>query len=519
MSNQKVEKTSKNTVWKFASNHLNVALMSSMGIIATKELLGKKYYKDSLSLFDGYIPVFKKVPISIWEYSIQEDKDTLKPCLLNFKKDLIQHLIQQGVIQLPALVQGQWQILDIHNDDFSRVELLLIPAPIALSQVDYIVFHSTEEQKIFHERMQDSVNSVLLTTKVLSREFEQKNNHVFELYQEDYLNGQIFPISTQVNYAFANAIVAVINHLMILLNTNQKASQLFEYIKFGHLLNEQHDKQDQLLIEVADWVRSSGEHLPDSAVGDVFIKLCTNLIIYKNNLNYASAKDIILVSLNEISSQNEQSRIFVDELKNYLQFSNSSLDELLEKYPRTLQRAIILFIARENVLELWQKVGIYHSQIEPLEMLLASILFAISRGWQGFSTAFKQYGGQYNLDMMQQLMSELSRNIRIDSNQTAMNRITMPLEQVWKGTYKGKLKNDIIALIHHCELDCAEDELILPEGVELMARAGKIVIKTKAQSVKVNTLINEEKFLTYLSSLDWFDFEKDKFLQKLNIKK
>lgn len=503
-----------NTVWKFATNHLNVALILSIGIIPSANILGKKYYKDGLSWFDGYIPVFKKVPHMALDEAIEEDDKTLKPCVISFKKGLINHMVHQGFTELPALFNGSWSLMNITDDNINAVEALLIPAPISLAYVDKVLFKDIHHKQIFEDRILDGVNGLFLKSQVSAKEFAHKGNQHLAYYQSKDLIGHIPAVPS--NFEVANAITAVINHLAMLSITNPMADKLLMSLKGGDVVFDLEDKNDQLLSEIALWIRQLGVYEPTSSTGKVFIRLCHELIGHKHNMNYASPKDIILVTLEELSKNNEQSLNFIENLKNYLQFSNHSLDQLLDQYPRALQRAIILFIAKDDVLEVWNKVGIYRD-LEPFEVLLASILFAVSRGWQGLAREFKDYAN--HALPMQNMLASFTKNISIQNYPQVIDEFDLPLLGVWQGNYKGKLKQTVLALIEHYGLDCAEDEIILPEGVQLHAKAGRIVVKTKAQSIKINTIIDESKFLAYLSSLNWFDFEQDKVLQKLTAKK
>lgn len=508
--------TMSNVAWKFASNHLNMALISSIGMIPSASILQKKYYKDSLSWFDGYIPVFKKVPDAALEDVIEEEKNILKPCVVLFKKNLIDTLKVQGVTELPALINGNWQIIATNDKEISKVDMLLLPAPISLSNVDKILFKNQEDKMVFDDRLADSNNSsgLSLISKVSEKEFFGNNKHSIQYYQTKGLFDVRQP--SPLNFDMANAMVSIINHLVILSATNQNADKLLTYIKSGQSFFDGEDKNTSLLLEIGDWIRTLGKSTPISNTGTVFITLCQKLILHKHDFNYASYKDIVLVSLEELSNNNEQSLDFVKTVRRYLQFSNHSVQHLLEQYPQHLRRAIILFVSKDDVLELWNKIGIYNA-VESFDMLLASILFAVSKGWQGLSREFKFYAN--NLMPMQNLLVLFSKNISIQINPSAISSLNLPLEGVWQGNYQGRLKKTVISLITHYQLDCASDEFLLPEGVELNARGGKILIKTKAHSIKISTIIDEPKFLEYLSGLNWFDFKQDEVLQRLLSKK
>lgn len=81
--------TKKPVTWHIATNHLNLAYMTSIGMVPPISFLGNKYYHDCLAWFGDYIPLFNTVPQNIHEYNIDEDKRILKPCVLTLKKILL----------------------------------------------------------------------------------------------------------------------------------------------------------------------------------------------------------------------------------------------------------------------------------------------------------------------------------------------------------------------------------------------------------------------------------------------
>lgn len=99
MSGKKI-KSAKDITWKFVTNHLNTALVSAIGMIPSSHVLGKKYYKDSLSLFDGFVPLFAQVSQSMWQDSISEEPKHPKTLSCNVKKIFYQHFDRADTARL-----------------------------------------------------------------------------------------------------------------------------------------------------------------------------------------------------------------------------------------------------------------------------------------------------------------------------------------------------------------------------------------------------------------------------------
>lgn len=506
-------KTKKATTWHIATNHLNLAYMTSIGMVPPVSFLGSKYYHDCLAWFGDYIPLFKKIPQNVHEYNIDEDKRTLKPCTLTLKKSFIDELIKRQIKELPAFINGAWQMIDIHHDELNGAEVILVPTPISLSDVDGVVFKNIDDENIFQERLLNSANSLSLPIKKANEKlFNQKNT------QDDvgaYQNlGLLFrlPPLEPLNQNLANAITAIINHLMILSNTNQKAGQLLNYIHHGGSLFDSNDKDDVLLQDIGNWVRHSGKYQTMSNVGQVVLQLIEALIVHKNNTEFASKKDIVLQTLAQISS-NEQSLAFVEEIKEYLRFTNASTDDLLRKYPKPLQRSVILFISRDDVLELWQKTGIYTSELGEIDMLLASLLFAVATGWQGLSKEFKCYADKQNYS--QKLFTQLAQNMTIVSGLTNAQEIKTPLSDIWFGNFNKSMQKLLVLINDRENLNLVTYEIVLPEDIALSAKGGKVIIKTAGKKPKTNDVIDEKGFWAYFRQMSWLDFDKDRELQSM----
>lgn len=505
-------KTKRSTTWHIATNHLNLAYMTSIGMVTPVSFLGNKYYHDCLSWFGDYIPLFNKIPQNVHEYNVDEDRRTLKPCILTLKKSFIADLTKRQIKELPAFIKGTWQMIDIHTDDFDSVEVLLVPAPISLSDIENVIFKSINDENVFLERLSNSANSLPLPIKKANEKlFARKNTHEIEIFQNLGLLGEL-PSLEPLNQDLANAITAIINHLMILSNTNQKAGQLLNYIHNGNSYFDLNDKDDVLLQEIGNWVRHSGKYQTMSNVGQVVLQLIEALIVHKNSTEFASKKDIVLHTLAQISS-NEQSLAFVEEIKEYLRFTNASTDDLLKKYPKPLQRSVILFVSRNDVLELWQKTGIYASELGEIDMLLASLLFAVATGWQGLSKEFKCYANKQHHS--QKLFTQLTQNMTIVSGLTNAQEIKTPLSDIWFGNFNTSMKQLLLLINDRENLNLVTYEIVLPEDIALSAKGGKVIIKTASKKPKINDVIDEKGFWRYFKQMSWFDFDKDRQLQSM----
>lgn len=504
MTGTKNTKLAKDTVWKMATNHLNLLMMSAMGIVPASSWLGHKYYQDSLAWADGFILVFKKVPQSILAQSTQEDPQTLKPCVVSFKKGMTDKLMTRQVL---ALSRGAWQPIDIDNQDMSDVECLLLPAPVSLSWVDYVGFADKSAQASFMERVGDSANALPLPSKVKPADFKpSKQDRAYHLVQNE--RPEQAQLATLPNhYELANALTAMVNHLMILANTNVQAVWALDYLKTG-----QTNQLDGLLVEICTWIRQLGIAGGLSNTANAFVHLLGALIEHKNNRNFASAKDVVLYSLRELSQGSEQSLAFVGELEGFVRLFDISTDALLGKYTKPLQRALILFVSRDDVLGLWQQEGIYSTTLNPIDVLLASLLFAADRGWQGLPRAFKLYAD--NTTASQDLFTQMIQGVSIAQDARHVQAISAPLQTVWTSNHYRSKTAMLVKLINTYGWDCAKDELVIDGSAIITAKGGKTVITALPNSIELKTVIDIPLLREHLSKLGWLDFKTCQAMQK-----
>ena len=155
--------------WRFATNHQNLMYMLAAGLFLPSKGFGKKYYQDTLSLVDGWIPFFpSSVPAEVIEHCTSESK-ILRPSIVEV--DLSK---TSGVF--PALKGGSWVQLDFIQDDFSDVDCILMPAPLPLSIIKEIKFRSPAEVKEFKKGEKDFGNVPLEDFKLKSKgpDFKKK---------------------------------------------------------------------------------------------------------------------------------------------------------------------------------------------------------------------------------------------------------------------------------------------------------------------------------------------------------
>ena len=127
--------------WFMPTNTDNLRMIIAQGLISSP--IGfKKYYKDTLDIFPGYIVLFKnEIQPNILKYVSNEVED-MSVCILEFDFDSI-----IGIFK--TIIEGE--LVDCTREDIqnNEVDIVLILAPLPLSCISHVLFSETTEKKSF----------------------------------------------------------------------------------------------------------------------------------------------------------------------------------------------------------------------------------------------------------------------------------------------------------------------------------------------------------------------------------
>jgi len=127
--------------WFMPTNTDNLRMIIAQGLISSPHGF-KKYYKDTLDLFPGYIVLFKnEIQPNILKYVSSEVED-MPVCILEFDFDSI-----TGIFK--TIIEGE--LVDCTREDIqnNEVDIVLILAPLPLSCISQVLFSETKEKKLF----------------------------------------------------------------------------------------------------------------------------------------------------------------------------------------------------------------------------------------------------------------------------------------------------------------------------------------------------------------------------------
>ena len=111
--------------WLFATNHLNMLYMLSMGVLTGPAGFRGKHYADPSGDVPGWIPLFRgEVPVAVLERCTSEDPKTLHACMAEIDVTLL-----TGTIQLITR-EGEVVSTELPSDATASGAMMLVPAPL-----------------------------------------------------------------------------------------------------------------------------------------------------------------------------------------------------------------------------------------------------------------------------------------------------------------------------------------------------------------------------------------------------
>lgn len=510
--------------WMFATNHLNLMMILAIGMLPEPERLGKKYYVDSLNIHEGWIPLFsKKIPTDILNYGISEDPDLLKPCIAEIT---LQSPTIQSITKLPALINNSWHLLNTQHDDFSQVECLLVPAPLPLTMITKVLFRSKEERKEFISRINEVQNvDFTFNQGVMANQFRPNKRKTVSdsltvanlrtLNSNSEVASLLTPLAspeqpTKKHYGLANSISAVIAYLSILANSNDKALATLQNLRGSTgSATEVLLPLDSILVDFCDWCRQGGNDNAVSITNDTFLRIIATLINNKDNTQFASPKDIIIAELTDIAQHTDASMQFIEDLKNLVSFPDETVDSLLKRYGRPLQRSIILLFNKESFDDL---IIIDKSWVTELDIVMSSILFGITQGWQALSVEKKTYAGMDNF--ASKMMSHLTHNLTLLGASSPVHELPKPVREVMLSRNWTKAQTEAATtLAKYQQWDCVETTITLPPHAFLTSKNAKVCVSIKGDDYKIDTRVNQPEFLANMLTLIYLPADQEKMMR------
>ncbi|MBK1735379.1 hypothetical protein CKO15_08800 [Halorhodospira abdelmalekii] len=442
--------------WHFVTNNMNLQFMLAAGMIMPPAGFMDKHYKDTLSDFPGFIPLFlNSVPKAALEAAASE-RSHLIPCIA--KVDL-------GEFKGPARavdLQGNLHEVSFPDALIANLHFLLVPAPLPIGSVKEVWFASGDDKKRFEQGARDFNNVSLegLLSKVNASSFKKAT-------AEPWPPRTAVPeIETALAAPLAaGAMMAMLFHLA------RKSETGLQFLKRAF---EPHDEvfgsgTHPILAATNQWLILGKAPASDEASVRLFWGLVDQLAENSLAANKNQPLDVALAYLESQRDQHEDDRFrqagakLIKDLQGLVRFSDETVTEVLEQHSKPFARALILFFLRETLTELLD----YRSPLlNEQDYLAAAILFSARQGWMGVSTDLRE---------PPQLRSAISHRMAAMAHRLAQTGVDLgnppprpqPLNELFSPGPKGWTKNQkeaAVELAKACKWDCLQTRVTLGKG-------------------------------------------------------
>lgn len=378
--------------WRLVTNHENMLFMLAAGMVMSPAGFGQKYYKDTLKVDAGWIPLFRDqtiLPAGILS-SVTEERKHLAPCVALF--------------ELKEFINSRNEEID--SDQMPRQpakknskSALWVPAPMPLGlQLKGICFKTEEDLNKFKNKAQ-SVSNISISAlsdfiSVKPEAFKEgKSTFKKPMRQGDLLNNRKPPQNNPPAYgqALGGALV------MLYLAANRSLSGLAAYKRITGTASPEDEKilsNFKYLASLPDWFTPSDaqgdktEDISDDERGSRLIRVCVQAMI-QARIENQSVQDVDAVikrlthELSQFTSSKLTSelQLLLDDMQGCYGIGNvTTINDLLDRHKTPPRRALLMFCLRQRCDELCDFTS---PKINEEDYILASILFGVRETWLG----------------------------------------------------------------------------------------------------------------------------------------
>lgn len=375
--------TYKTPKWRLVTNQRNLLYMLAAGMVMPPKGFGGKYYRDTLSSFPGWIPLFAdNVPQAVIDLSVSERRH-LMPCIATID---LQTLYGRLVV---VDIDGHTREIMFPDEINGREEMLFVPAPLPVSWVESIVFPSKEAKSGCEADARDFGNVPLLDFKreINVRLFSKANKLPWPptgvtLPERD------LPLD---NPFAAGGIMAMLLHLGNLGDLGMQACRL----GFDPGDTEASAVTDPMIRELGAWLETGSIRASTDVLPKLFWGAVDSVTTCRSAVNAMSPIDVVLGYLEAVGNDlDERMKQGLSKLANDLHklsgFADTTITELFERHPKPFSRVMTLFFLREKCSELME---FRHPLLTESDYVGAAILFAARDGWLALPLALRDIAG------------------------------------------------------------------------------------------------------------------------------
>ena len=486
------------------TNHLNLMYMLAAGLVLPPAGFGDKYFHDTLGEYPGWIPLFiDKVPREAIESSIREAAH-LKPVIVEFRLTGLSG---------PALAFGDQGFREIRLPGAvdNTAQTLLVPAPLPISRVVSIVFHTPEHKRMCEAEAKEFSNVPLGDYRC------RTSKPLFAKATQAPWPSGAGPEQRNVPLQAPFALGGVMAMLSIFANLGELATGACRVAFDPEIGTPSTLEEHPILALLGKWIRdgeikaglpptakamTSRNDLQNGFQATLFWNLVQRMVDWRAAGEVSNIENMLIDYLAAASTDLDP-RLptglgnLHDTLVSLTGLSDATANELFERHDTPLAHAMILLFLRRDCADLLD----YQSEnLSEPDWLVAAILFGVRDGWLKLPLPFRE--GRQLADAVSHRMARLSHRLAqsgVDLGETP-TRIRS-LREVFgdSSAWRPAEKRAALEIARAQKWDCISTRINLSPGkYKLVVKGGSTQIELPGEP-RIQPEIDSERFLELLS--------------------
>ncbi len=485
------------------TNHLNLLYMLAAGLVMPPTGFGNKYYMDTLEGFPGWIPLFVGSPSREAIEAVTKEAEYLKPAIVQFDLSRL-----SGPVM--AMSADGFEPREFPHGFFGSELLILVPAPLPVSWIDFIAFRSGDDRKACEVAAEDSNNVPLQDyRRILTKKAW------FTKAPSGRWPPTTGPEARSVPLQQPLAVGGVLAMLLRFGNLGQQAV---------HTCRIAFDTDDDapgivddhpILSGLRPWITTGKASLPEpldsgqdrselknASQARLFWEGVECLMEWREAGQHGNAENVLIDHL-AVAAERLDPRLQAgvrrlhDTLESLTGLAGASASELFERHGTPLAHAMTLFLLRKDCADLYDYTS---DRLVELDWLAASILFGIREGWMQLPLTLRS--GRALSNAVSHRMAQLSHRLTGSGIELgeAPPRV-LPLREMFGDghTWRAREKSAARDLAKAQNWDCVHTRIDLRLG------AYRFVVKGSSLSIEVpgepriSPEVEQGRFLELLS--------------------
>lgn len=487
------------------TNHLNLMYMLAAGLAMPPSGFGNKYYADTLESYPGWIPLFVESPSKAAIDLATSEADYLRPTIIQFNLSSLSGPVK--TVSANGVESREFR------DGVSESErVILVPAPLPMSWVDFITFRTKEEKLACEAVAQDYGNVPLVQYK----RYVDRNRLFKRSVAEPWplSRGSVEKREVPLQHPFAaGGVMAMLQRVANL------GAQAVHACRTAFQTDDRElgsENVHPILAGLDGWIKNGktslgqskvkAQHRPalkDTFQAQIFWESVDRLNAWRSDGRRGGAEDALLDHLGAAAgSSDERLQIWARELRDSLAtlggLSDATPTELFERHNSPLARAMTIFFIRRNCAELLEYEN---CQLFELDWVAAAVLSGVRDGWMQLPLALRS--DRAFSDTVCHRMAQISHQIagsKIELG-NAPPRIR-PLREMFEdpGNWKAREKSAALTLAKEQKWDCVSTNIRLGSGeYKLIVRGSTLSIRVPGEPT-IAPEIDPDHFFELLST-------------------